>query len=341
METQISHRYSHTVGFMSLIGRGFNHPVDVALSRDGILYVLNRAGPEVPVRMPYKRVTMCTVTEEYLGEFSSGGTADGQMTWPASIALDSEGNVYVSDEALHRISIFDSWGRFLSKWGIKGKGEGEFDRPTGIAFDHDDNLLVVDSLNNRIQRFTRDGKFLGDWGSGGDGDGEFNIPWGITVDAAENIYVVDWRNDRIQKFDPDGKHLATLGSSGGGDGEFNRPSGVSVDREGNMYVADWGNERVQVIDENGGYVDKMRGDAGLSKWGEDYFQSNLDELEERQKADMEPPLDLAPYDQLREESGSIEKLFWGPTAVKLDDQGRVYIVDSCRQRIQIYQREGG
>ena len=149
--------YSHTIGLYSLQGRGFNNPVDVALSKDGVMYVLNRAGPEVASRLPNKRVTMCTVDEEYLGEFSAGGVEDGQIMWPSAIALDSDGNVYVSDEALQRISIFDSRGQYLGKWGAKGRGDGEFNRPSCIAFDADDNLLVSDSLNCRVQRYTREG----------------------------------------------------------------------------------------------------------------------------------------------------------------------------------------
>ena len=111
VSTDQLYRYSHTIGLYSLQGRGFNNPVDVALGKDGVMYVLNRAGPEVSARMPYKRVTMCTVDERYLGEFSSGGVEDGQMMWPSSIAIDRDGNVYVSDEALQRITIFDSRGR--------------------------------------------------------------------------------------------------------------------------------------------------------------------------------------------------------------------------------------
>jgi DNA-binding beta-propeller fold protein YncE len=332
------YRYSHTVGFYAQNGRGFNNPVDVALGRDGMLYVLNRAGSDIELRMPYKRVTMCTVDEDYLGEFSSGGVEDGQLMWPAAIAIDAEGNVYVSDEALHRISIFDKQGRFLTKWGVKGNGAGEFDRPAGLAFDQDQHLLVVDGLNNRIQRYTKDGRFLGQWGKGGRSRGELNLPWGIAVDRVGDMYVADWRNDRIQKFDAQGKFLASYGAAGRDDGELSRPSGVAVDAKGNIYVADWGNERVQMLGPNGGFLAKFRGEAGLSKWGESYFISNQDELEERQKANLEPELTLSPTDDLREESASIEKFFWGPTAVKVDDQGRLYVVDSCRHRIQVYRK---
>ena len=51
------YRYSHTIGLYSLLGRGFNNPVDMAFGKDGVIYVLNRAGPEVSSRMSYKRVS--------------------------------------------------------------------------------------------------------------------------------------------------------------------------------------------------------------------------------------------------------------------------------------------
>jgi DNA-binding beta-propeller fold protein YncE len=339
--TQDLYRYSHTIGFYAQNGRGFNNPVDVAFGRDGVLYVLNRAGSDVEVRMLYKRVTMCTLDEDYLGEFSSGGPEDGQLMWPAAIAIDADGNVYISDEALHRISIFDAQGRFLGKWGVKGSGAGMFDRPAGLAFDRDQNLLVVDGLNNRIQRYTKDGRFLEQWGRGGRGHGELNLPWGIAVDRAGAAYVADWRNDRIQKFDAQGEFLTSYGTSGRGDGKLSRPSGVAVDGEGNIYVADWGNERVQVLGPDGSFLAKFRGESGLSKWGESYFIANQDELEERQKANLEPALSLSPTDDLREESASIEKLFWGPISVKVDEQGRLYVVESCRHRIQVYHKVSG
>jgi DNA-binding beta-propeller fold protein YncE len=331
-------RYSHTIGFYAQVGRGFNNPVDVALGCNDVLYVLNRAGSDIETRMTYKRVTVCTVTEEYRGQFSSGGTEDVLLMWPTSIAIDKEGNIYISDEALQRISIFDPQGVFLHKWGVRGSGAGEFDRPAGITFDADGHLLVVDGLNNRIQRYTTDGTFLGQWGRGGSAAGELNMPWGIATDQENNVYVADWRNDRIQKFAADGTHLASWGVSGRGEGELYRPSWVAVDTDGNLYVTDWGNERVQVLAPDGSCLAVFRGEADLSRWAEDYFISNQDELEERQRADLEPALDLV-TDEPREVSASIEKLFWGPTSVKLDAQGRIYVVDSCRHRIQVYRRE--
>ena len=336
LTTANSYRYSHTVGFHSQGGNGFNFPVDMVIRPDGVLYVLNRAGSELAPILFYKRVTMCTWDEEYLGQFTTGGTGDGQIMWPTCIAMDKDENVYVSDDGLQRISVFNKEGEFLFKWGKKGSGIGEFDRPAGIAFDRDDNLLVVDSLNNRIQKYAKDGKYLSRWGRAGSGPGEFNMPWGITIDKEGNLYVADWRNDRIQKFDSNSRHLASWGTGGQEDGQFNRPTGVAIDQEGNVYVADWGNERVQVLGPDGSYHAQFRGDSGISKWSADYFTTNPDELEERQKANMDPEPDAIEGEPLRSEAAAKERLFWGPTAVKVDDQGRVYVVDSCRHRIQIY-----
>ena len=340
MITQTAYKYSHSIGIYAIApGRGFNHPVDVALGRNGVLYVLDRGGSDTALRIPFKRVTICTVDEEYIRSIPLGAIGEGEAMWPVAVAIDRDENVYVSDEAFHRITIFSAEGRPLGQWGVKGKGDGQLDRPAGIAFDKDDNLLVVDSLNNRVQRFTKDGKFIGGWGNPGSGPGELNTPWGISLDESGNVYVADWGNDRIQKFNSAGNHLVSWGISGGGDGEFLRPSGVDVDTDGNIYVADWGNERVQVLGPDGRFLAKFRGESVLSSWAKDYFISNQDELEEREKANMEPELDLPATDFTRNESAHIEKLFWGPASVKVDSQGRVYVVESCRHRIQVYQKQ--
>ena len=337
MTTTISFNYSHTVGFLANQGRGFNNPVDLALDSQGVLYVLNRAGPEVGIRTAYKRVTVCTVDEQYLGEFGTGGVEDGQFWWPSCLAFDIEDHLYVADEALQRVTVFSTSGELLDQWGAPGTGDGQLDRPSAMVFDAEDNLYLTDSLNHRVQKFAKDGKFLENWGSQGSADGQLNMPWGIALDRSGNVYVSDWRNDRVQKFDSTGKYLDQWGVSGDGDGQFNRPSGLAVDGDGNIYVCDWGNERVQVLNPGGQMLVAFRGDSITSTWATDYFQANPDEGAARLNSNLEPEVHPR-WNRHREESANIEKLLWGPTAVKLDDQGRIYIVDSLRHRLQVYQR---
>jgi DNA-binding beta-propeller fold protein YncE len=345
MTTTACLEYSHTLGFMANQGRGFNNPVDLAINSMGIIHVLNRAGPEVGVRIAYKRITRCTSDEQYLGEYCTGGTGDGELWWPSSLAFDDEDRLYVADEALNRISIYDRDGNYLDRWGVGGSGEGQFDRPSFIAFDQEYNLLVADSLNHRVQKYTREGRFLSQWGEYGQGPGQFNMPWGLATDTAGVIYVSDWRNDRIQKFSADGALLDAFGRPGKGYAEFNRPVGLAVDHQGNIIVADWGNERVQVLDREGRFVASFRGESRDSLWAQDYFSANPDEANARRTAHLEPEIERRPeYENHRgyewERSANVEKLFWGPTSIKLGPDGLVYVVDSLRHRIQIYRQAG-
>ena len=326
--------YFMTLGMTVMEGRGFYYPVDTAIGQDSRLYVVNRSLDNVARGV---RVTMCDIDSEYYGNFGSFGNKDGQFEWPSGGAIDSRGRVYISDEQLHRISVFDYSGAFLSQWGAHGSGEGDLDTPSGIAFDDQDNLYVSDTYNHRIQKFTADGRFLLSFGSQGQGNGELNLPWGVTLDDNNNVYVADWGNDRIQKFSPQGDCLASYGASGIADGEFQRPSSVAVDGEGYIYVADWGNERVQVLDPQGGFVMKMRGEATLSKWAANFLSVNEEEGAARARANLDPKIEYF-VDVPHEESSHTEKFFWSPVSVKLDRAGTLFVTESNRHRIQVYKR---
>jgi len=315
--------YSYTIGNQGTPpAHGFSAPVDVAIGRDGLLYVVCSYYEYPPT---VKFIVKCNLDEEYLGHFGSYGSGDGQFTWPNSIAVDRDGNSYLSDEWLNQVTVYDADGAFLRKFGVEGTGEGEFKRPSGITFDADDNLWVADSFNHRLQKLTKHGMFLGSWGGQGSNDGQLNTPWGITFDKWGNVYVADWRNDRVQKFTADGQFLMKLGSSGQGDGEFNRPSGVAVDGDGIIYVVDWGNDRVQIFNPQGQFITKLMGDChGYSKWATARMASNPESMEE-QRAVVDSFLP--------------ERVFFQPTGIEVDEENRIFIVDTGRHRIQIYQKE--
>ena len=341
MSSQVSStvtlNYLKTIGIVNngYNGRGFANPYDVAVSRDGRIYVLNRCDP---ARASAIRIGVCNLDEDYLFEFGNGyGDGDGQFRLPVAMALDSQDRLYVTDEYNQRVTIFDADGEFVGKWGAYGHAAGQFDGPSGIAIDADDQVYIADQHHHRIQKFSRDGEFLLQWGEEGGADGRLNMPWGLAVDAQGDVYVADWRNDRIQKFSGDGRHLVTFGRSGQGEGQFQRPSGVAVDAEGLIYVADWGNERVQVLGPDGDFLLNLRGQATLSKWAEEYFAVNPEEWETRLQADLIPDLPEhlnTPY----QISSQTEAYFWGPAAVSLDADNRLYVPETNRHRFQVYQK---
>ena len=287
-----------------------SNPVDLAWGGDGRIYVLCRGGLNKGIR----------VIDWDDGNHGTFGAEDFQ--WPAAVIIDREENLYISDEAGHKISTFSKGGDLLGSWGEHGGGDGQLNRPSGMAFDADENIYVSDTLNHRVQKLTKDGAFLMKWGEFGQGDGQFNMPWGIAIDELGDVYVADWRNDRVQKFTAEGGFLFKFGAPGSGDGQFNRPSGLAVDGDGDIYVADWGNDRVQLFNPEGRYVEQFLGDANLSESARAYVMANPITLRLREMSRLEPA-----------------RRFRGPISVRVDDQGRMLVPDFGSHRIQVYKKE--
>ena len=319
--TERAFSYSHSIGRNEFAGTGFRNPVDMALGKDGVAYVLNRSYENRP---DGTRISVVTLEEEYISEFGTYGEGPGQFIWPTSIALDSQGNVYVADEWLNRISIYNSDGEFQSSWGKAGSGEGELDRPAGMAISSDGTVFLTDSRNHRVQKFNLKGDYIGQFGSFGTGPGQFNMPWGISLDKDGNVLIADWRNDRIHQFSADGQWQATYGQSGDDIGQFNRPNSVCADADGDIYIADWLNNRVQILGPDGRFVTQLVGDHVLSQWGKDKLLSNPDMIRQRALAYTNEP--------------NYEQKLAHPCAVKIDAQGRLAILDHTRGRIQMYSK---
>ena len=318
------YNYSHTVGRSAQSGSGFTFPISLALGPGNVVYVLNRSysgGNPHATKISIGRPG----DEELLGEFGREGDGEGQFVWPSGIAVDSDYHVYVSDEWLNRISIFDQEGNFLANWGSSGTGYGELSGPSSLAFDREDNVHVVDTHHHRIQVFTKFGKFLAQYGTYGSGDGELDMPWGITCDTQGNVYVADWNNGRVQKFNGDGAFLASFGKPGTGTGELDHPTDVAVDKDGDVYVVDWANERLQIYSPDGEFITSLRGDAQqLSKWAEWSLSANPDMLKARRRAKSLEP----------------EWYFRLPTAVAFDNvANQIIVADTQRGRLQIYIKE--
>ena len=307
--------YSYNIGMYAGFGMGFVAGVDFVIGSKGVLYLLERAGFA-------PRICKVTLDHQYLGEIGSGsGSKDGQFVWPTSIEIDHEEKLYITDEHLHRVSIFDREGKFLGKWGRAGRRDGELNRPSGIALGLDDSFYIVDSLNHRVQKFTKEGNFLAKWGQRGSGEGEFNMPWGICVDKEGDVYVADWMNGRVQKFSPEGKFLAKFGGSVAGE-ELKRPSGVAVDSEGDVYVADLAGHRLLVYGPDGAFVTYLVGDAQQpSPWAQEYLDANPGYLQVRRRVNLES-----------------EWRFGRPVAVNVDDKDRIFILEIGHQRIQVYDK---
>ena len=267
---------------------------------------------------PYNVVS--TLAGSLSGYLDGTGT-NARFTTPVGVAVDSSGNVYVSDVGFRIIRKITPEGVVTSLAGdvIAGSADGtgtnaQFYNPFGVAVDSAGNVYVADSSNHRIRRITPAGVVttfagsLSNTSGSTDGTGTnatFNVPSGVAVDSAGNIYVADNSNHRIRKITPAGVVTTFAGSLSGyldGTGtnaSFNRPNGITVDSVGNLYVADSENYRIRKITQ-AGVVTTIAGTGSAA-----FADGNGDSAS-----------------------------FNGPRGVAVDSVGTIYVADNNNQRIR-------
>ena len=91
--------------------------------------------------------------------------AAGPFHRPSDVALDPNGDLYISDGYGNaRVHKFTADGNLVFSWGAPGKSApGEFHVPHGVWVHTDGRVLVCDRENNRIQIFSPAGDFLTQW----------------------------------------------------------------------------------------------------------------------------------------------------------------------------------
>jgi DNA-binding beta-propeller fold protein YncE len=190
------------------------------------------------------RIQLFTASGEPHGNFGSYGSDTGQFKYPHSVAVDSAGNVYVTD-ANNRVSVFDGNGNYLRSF-----GSGYLLNPRGIAVNSAlGKVYVVDSGDNRVVVFSTTGTYLTNI------DrytypvtGEtlyFNNPTGIDINSAGNVYVTDTGNNRVSVFNSDLVYNTQFSSDVLA---LKAPQGIAIGANGNIYVVDHDNYRVVVYD---------------------------------------------------------------------------------------------
>jgi len=238
-----------------------------------------------------------------VGQWGGFGSGPGTFKYPHGVAVDRQGNVYVTDRNNSRVQKFAADGTFVTSWGRYGSEPGQFAYPLGVATDADGYVYVVDASNNRVQKFTSEGAFVTAWGGKGSADGQFGGPNGIAVDGSGYVYVTETggdgvQNDRVQKFTADGTFVTKWGRSGSANGQFTQATGIAVSSDGHVYVGDVATHRIQRFSTEGVFE---------SAWGT---------------------------------NGSGAGQFRQPHGLAVGRDGRVFVADKNNLRVQVFTPDG-
>jgi uncharacterized protein (TIGR03663 family) len=220
----------------------FSEPWGIGVDGEGHVYVADTWN---------HRVQMFTSEGElvtYWGVFqdTGGELAEPQGTFygPRDVAVDSEGNVYVTDTGNKRIQKFDAEGNPLGQWGGAGSDAGQFQEPVGIAVEDEGQIYVADTWNQRIQVFDQEFQFVRQWRvDGWAGESLMNKPY-LALDGQGRIYATDPEASRVLVYSQEGQLLAVFGKYGTDSASFDLPTGIGIDQDGLIYVSDSNNQRI-------------------------------------------------------------------------------------------------
>ena len=207
----------------------FSILVGVAIDNAGNVYVADSGTYTNTIRKITPAGVVSTFAGAVHGNLDDVGTK-ARFGDVKGVAIDSVGNVYVTDESNGTIRKITPAGVVSTFAGIGnriGSADGvgtaaRFNNPRGVATDNADNVYVADSNNHTIRKITPAGvvsTFAGTAGANGSADGigaaaRFNYPGRMATDSASNVYVVDSGNHTIRKITPTGVVSTLVGKAG-------------------------------------------------------------------------------------------------------------------------------
>jgi sugar lactone lactonase YvrE len=233
------------------------------------------------------------------GASSSGYSGDGatasaaQLNAPGGLALDSAGNLFISDTSNHRVRVVTPDGNIgtIAGTGVAGySGDGgpaftaALNGPQGLAADPYGDIYIADTNNSVVRKISPAGVIttyagVGSAGYSYDGffahDAQLNLPTGLAVSSG-NLYIADSANNRVRLVTA-ARLITTFAGNGtagyygdngvGGqseDAELNLPTFVASDALGtNIYISDSANQRIRHVLPDTIITTAVGGDKGV------------------------------------------------------------------------------
>jgi hypothetical protein len=147
-------------------------PVGIAVYQNE-LYVADFAKQQILV--------LDRISGKQLRTVGSPGQGPGQFIKPLGVAVDKDGNLYVTDVLKCQVQKFNHQGKLLTSFGIISANAGGFVRPKMMAVDKDGIIYVVDAAFQNVQLFDQNGHPLTFFGAAGTHPGAMYLPAGVCV----------------------------------------------------------------------------------------------------------------------------------------------------------------
>ncbi len=258
----------------------FYYPEDVAIDAAGNAYIADTYNHRI--RKITKDGTVTTLAGSGSASYLDGPATTARFYYPAGVAVDSKGTVYVADRSNHRIRMVAADGTTTTLAGNgsatyqDGKGTAaKFNSPNGVDVDPNGNVYVADTGNQRIRKIDKNsvvttvaGQASSGWVDGPAANARFSNPYDVVFGTKGEIFVADYSNHRIRVITPAGDvtTLAGNGTSGTTDGigaqaTFSSPCGMTLDANGNLVVVTRSGHRMRRVTP-AGEVATIAGSAG-------------------------------------------------------------------------------
>ena len=178
-------------------------------------------------------------------KFLEGERVDGLF----GIAVNTKGNIAVTDLIKDCVYIFDKNGKCLRKIGEI------FINPRGVTYLNDDEILIGDTNNGRIQQINiQTGTVVKTFGREGEGTGEFCSPTDVCLDEERRIVVTESSSERIQLLSREGETISIFGNIG--PEKLPRPLSC-LPYKNKFFVCDGGNHCIKAFDKSGTFLHKF------------------------------------------------------------------------------------
>ena len=308
-----------------------NYPDDVAIDRDGNLYIADASNGVI------RKVATSGIITTFAGDharintfYGDGGPAiNAGLKNPSSLAFDQKGNLYFADAdnyVIRKVSVSGiittvAGSHDVGYRGAGGPATNGAITGSGIAIDAIGNIYIADPNNHIVAKVDTNGimtTVAGDPAIGytysGDGGpataAGLSGPTFVAVDASGNVYISESYNAVIRKVNTSGI-ISTIAGNGPYHGSYTAdgmpatsgslysPAGVKIDNSGNIVYADWANQLIRKINSDG-TVSTIAGNYDLYGTMGGYLGDN-------------GPADMAEM--------------FAPYGIALDNNGNIYFAD--------------